>query len=349
MLRYSIFLAASSLCFGSELITPTGVQIPGGSILPYSLEEGVKVFHLKAEHVKKEIFNIDKNDLNTAVQAFNQSLGINNQLAFRSQIVKGYGYNGDIPGPAIIVQEGDRVKIIVENDLPVPTSLHFVGLITPYHDRSDNNTPILPGTQGIYEFQILQPQGTYLYESDYQPMIQLGMGLSGLFIVLPKEGKIASHDFGFNMQEWDLSENGTVRPLSTNCTWFTMNGYTAPNIPILKVHEGDEVCLRFANTSGSSDSPITLHGFAFKIIGTEGGPKTQSDPVAIVIVSPGTTRTVSFQANQKGLWRLYCSIYQKTVNNLGAYVNEQNINAIPVGGMFTYVEVTEKPPLADPD
>jgi len=216
-----------------------------------------------------------------------------------------------------------------------------MGMNLPY----DQESIVKPGEKKVYSFKVSQPAGTYLYESGYQTQIQLGMGLSGLFIVEPKQKETIDHDFGFVLQEWDLSENGDVRPLSINCNWFTMNGYTAPNIPVLKVSEGSVVRLRFANTSGVSDSPMVLHGFAFRITGTEGGPVdpiSSGNYVAVVVVHPGTTRTVEFLASQPGLWKLSCSIPQKTVNNLNRYTNEQNLNAISVGGLFTYVEVLGK-------
>jgi FtsP/CotA-like multicopper oxidase with cupredoxin domain len=323
------------------------IEIPGGSVLPYKIEGKNKVFHLVVSAAVQEIFNIDHNEINQVVQAFNQSSEITDQLSYRSQVVKGYGYNGTIPGPAIVVTQGDYVKIVVENKLPISTSIHFLGLGLPYNDDGIKKTFIKPGETETYEFQITQPQGTYVYESGYHSAIQLGMGLSGLFIVLPKDGDDIDRDFGFILQEWDISQDGDVRPLSTDCTWFTMNGHTAPNIPILKVSQGDRVRLRFANTSGISDSPMVLHGFAFNITGTEGGPveKNSNNLVAIVVISPGTTRTVEFVAHQTGLWRLACSIYQKTVNNLSDYVSRHDMTAISLGGMVTFVEVLPKTPV----
>lgn len=340
MFRFYLFFLCS-IFFGTLVAE---VVIPGGSLLPYTMEGNTKVFHLVVSPVIQEIFNIDHNEINEVVQAFNQSSEVNDQLSYRSQVVKGYGYNGQIPGPAIVVNEGDQVKIVVENKLPVATSIHFLGLRLSYHNDGTEKPAIKPGGTHTYEFQVTQPHGTYVYESGYHSALQLGMGLSGLFIVLPNEPDHVDRDFGFVLQEWDISQDGDVKPLSTNCNWFTMNGHTAPNIPILKVTQGDRVRLRFANTSGVSDSPMVLHGFAFQITGTEGGPKesSSSNLVAIVVISPGTTRTVEFVANQPGLWRLACSIYQKTINNLSDYVSRHDMTTISLGGMFTYVEVLPK-------
>src|SRR4030067_2454516 len=45
--------------------------------------------------------------------------------------VNAWTYNGQIPGPEIRVKEGERVKIIFQNELPVPTTIHWHGLIVP--------------------------------------------------------------------------------------------------------------------------------------------------------------------------------------------------------------------------
>ena len=39
-----------------------------------------------------------------------------------------YVYNGRVPGPTMIVREGDRVIVHFRNDLPVPTTVHWHGL-----------------------------------------------------------------------------------------------------------------------------------------------------------------------------------------------------------------------------
>ena len=48
--------------------------------------------------------------------------------AVRREFLPGYemnvwGYNGFMPGPTIEVTQGDRVRIVVTNDLPEPTSV----------------------------------------------------------------------------------------------------------------------------------------------------------------------------------------------------------------------------------
>src|SRR5262249_45462688 len=81
------------------------VVTPNGTTLPFTLENGVKVFPLVAEPVKREFAP--------------------------GMIVNTWGYNGQCPGPTIEAVEGDRVRIFVTNKLPERTSVHWHGVLLP--------------------------------------------------------------------------------------------------------------------------------------------------------------------------------------------------------------------------
>src|SRR5690242_4362259 len=68
------------------------MRTPDVADLPFELDGAVKVFKLVAEPVKRKI------------------------APFKT--VEAWGYNGSLPGPTIQVQQGERVRIILENKLP---------------------------------------------------------------------------------------------------------------------------------------------------------------------------------------------------------------------------------------
>ena len=78
---------------------PPRVQTPDIAELPFSMDGGVKVFHLVAEPVKQQLTPNKTVDL--------------------------WGFNGSAPGPTIQVTQGDRVRLIVDNHLPEPMSIIF--------------------------------------------------------------------------------------------------------------------------------------------------------------------------------------------------------------------------------
>ena len=131
-------LSAKALTAASP---PVSVESPDLDDLPFKLDNGVKVFHLIAEPVKRQIVPFKTIDV--------------------------WGYNGSAPGPTIQVNQGDRVRIIFDNHLPEPTSMHWHGLEVPIAmdgvpDISQE--PVPPGGRFVYEFTLHQ-EGTFFYHS----------------------------------------------------------------------------------------------------------------------------------------------------------------------------------------
>jgi FtsP/CotA-like multicopper oxidase with cupredoxin domain len=106
-----------------------------------------------------------------------------------------WGYNGQLPGPLFRVKEGARVRIRVENALPVPTSIHWHGFHqhgTPTMDGVEgvSREPIPPGASFVYDFNA-EPAGTHWYHSHVG--VQYGNGLFGPFVI-EEASPIASYD-----------------------------------------------------------------------------------------------------------------------------------------------------------
>jgi CopA family copper-resistance protein len=82
-------------------------------------------------------------------------------------VKKGIGYNGASPGPVLRFKEGEDVTINVTNNLKVPTSIHWHGLILPFEMDGVPGISfkgIAPGTTFTYKFPVTQ-NGTYWFHS----------------------------------------------------------------------------------------------------------------------------------------------------------------------------------------
>ena len=71
-------------------------------------------------------------------------------------IVKAWTYNGVVPAPEISVDVGDKVQIVLTNNLPTATSIHYHGVRVP--NAMDGVPPytqdsIAPGAVYTYEFE----------------------------------------------------------------------------------------------------------------------------------------------------------------------------------------------------
>ncbi|HHT9115982.1 MAG TPA: multicopper oxidase domain-containing protein, partial [Candidatus Wunengus californicus] len=173
-----------------------------------------------------------------------------------------------------------------------------------------NQPQIKPGETYVYEFTLRQ-HGTQMYHPHADEMVQMAMGMEGFFIIHPKEPEQPriDRDFCIFLQEWFV-EPGTSTPnpnIMTDFNLFTFNSRVFPGTAPLVARLRDRVRIRVANLSMDSH-PIHLHGYSFKITGTDGGwiPATGQWPETTVNVPPGTTRDIQFVANAPGDWALHC-------------------------------------------
>ena len=100
-------------------------------------------------------------------------------------------YSLKLPSPAIRVEQGDVVKITLENTHYMPHTLHLHGADHGFIDNTGEGNdgvpltselPILPGQSRTYT---LTPRkaGTMFYHCHVQPHVHVQMGLQGLFII----------------------------------------------------------------------------------------------------------------------------------------------------------------------
>ncbi|MGV3493506.1 MAG: multicopper oxidase family protein [Ramlibacter sp.] len=271
-----------------------------GWSLPWRMNAGVKEFHLVAEPVEREL-----------------APGMTARL---------WGYNGQSPGPTIEVVEGDRVRIFVTNKLPEHTAVHWhgqrlpngmdgVGGITQPH--------IPPGKTFVYEFEARRP-GTFMYHPHADEMVQMAMGMMGLWITHPKGThpliERVDRDFCFLLAAYDIDPGSAVPRVNTMTDFnlWTFNTRVFPGIASLPVRRGDKVRLRVGNLT-MTNHPIHVHGHEFAVTGTDGGPVPRGArwPEVTVDVAVGQMRQMEFVADEEGDWALHCHKSHHTMNAMG--------------------------------
>lgn len=136
-------------------------------------------------------------------------------------------YDGNAPGPQIRVTEGDKVRITLQNNLSVPTSIHWHGYPVP--NAMDGipgvtQNAVKPGESFTYEFTATTP-GTYWYHSHEQSSVQEDKGLYGTFVVLPKNPSVQyDKDVTLVFDEWMTSMDPTEMEMSSSTGMAGMSG-----------------------------------------------------------------------------------------------------------------------------
>lgn len=279
----------------------TPVIMPDTPTLPFELDNGVKVFRLSAERVQREF-----------------APGV---------IVNCWGYNGQSPGPMIEAIEGDRIRLLVTNNLPegIHTTIHWHGILLPNGmDGVGGLTQkhIRNGETFKYEYTLRQ-HGTYMYHPHFDEMFQMGLGMMGMFIVHPRDSAVrrVDRDFAILLNEW-LVKPGSATPdptEMTNFNLFTFNGRMFPGTSSLVARLGEKVRIRIGNLSMSNSHPIHLHGYSFNVTGTDGGPIRESAqwPEVTVNVPTGAARDIEFIADAEGDWAFHCHKVHHLMNGMG--------------------------------
>ena len=153
-------------------------------------------------------------------------------------------YGGRLPGPPLVLREGETLRLRFRNRLPEPTNLHFHGLRIPPTGRADNIfLEIPPGEDFTYEWTVPAGEaGTYWYHPHLHGLIatQMWQGLSGGIVIrgpLEEESELALYDdrlvvlrdLGLvdgapaphRVRDWHAGKEGP---------WLLANGRIAPDL-----------------------------------------------------------------------------------------------------------------------
>jgi multicopper oxidase len=122
---------------------------------------------------------------------------------------KAWTYNGQPIGPELRVTEGEIIRVMLTNNLPDPTTIHWHGVPVPNAMDGTPDTPlppIQPGETFTYEF-VAQPSGTYWYHPHVG--YQLDQGLVGPLIIKPKrEPGVYDRDYTLVLDDWVAVDGG---------------------------------------------------------------------------------------------------------------------------------------------
>ena len=209
--------------------------------------------------------------------------------------VEAYAYNGMVPGPALRPELGDHIKIILNNELDEPTTLHLHGMTVP--NEMDgvpgiNQDAVMPGESFTYDF-VVKNTGTNMYHSHFNATAQVPGGLLGALVVPdPKDPKV---DIDYDM----IVNDGPMG--------FTINGKGFPATEPIVASKGDVVRIRYMN-EGLQIHPMHLHGMPQKVIALDGHLLDNPYYQDTIMVAPGQRVDVLVDASEVGAWAFHCHI-----------------------------------------
>ena len=220
--------------------------------------------------------------------------------------IEAWTFNGRVPGPELIVREGDLVEVeLINRDIEAGVTVHWHGVDVP---NAEDGVPgvtqnaVMPGESHTYRF-VVNEKGSRWYHSHQTASVQVARGLFGAFIILPKEdrsgaagsavggngpavtGGSGGEGFdgtGFSGRGVSGSRNGADITVFSH-DWETPDGIrTALHLDGADerriIPPGTEVRLRLMNSS-SLTKIFSLQGTPFRVSAIDGWDIHKPEPV----------------------------------------------------------------------
>lgn len=250
-----------------------------------------------------------------------------------------------LPGPVLIVNQGDLVTVNLTNNLPEPTGLLFQGQSLP----PDTVGAAPGGPPKSYTFTASAP-GTYLYEASLLPNAQhhVAMGLYGALVVRPSAGPSQAYgDAATSFDDEALVVLGEIDPLlnagpagfdmrNFAPRYFLINGKAHPSTNEIPAVAGQKILLRYVN-AGIQHHSMALLGLRQTVIAYDGSLLPNFHDIVAETVAPGQTldaiATVPASAVTGSKFALY-----------DANLKLNNSSSAGIGGMLTFLTLAGTPP-----
>jgi Putative multicopper oxidases len=294
--------------YGPEFTALGGNPLLGPPVLkPEVGADGTKLFHLVAKVVQWEISPGNK--------------------------VSAYTYNGMVPAPTIMVNQGDKVVVEVKNELPQSTAVHFHGIDTPVGMDGVpfvTQDPVLPGKTFTYRFTATNRPQVGMYHSHYHAEHQIADGEAGAFIVgsTPIPASVAANYP--TATQFPAANTPYVMMLNdSGSIGLALNGKAFPGTAPLVTPVDHWIEIDYLN-EGQQFHPMHLHGMEQLVIAKDGEPLTSPYLADTVGVGPGERYTVLVKPDKSkldtlkqtafapfGVWAFHCHIIAHAESNNG--------------------------------
>jgi FtsP/CotA-like multicopper oxidase with cupredoxin domain len=226
-----------------------------------------------------------------------------------------WSYNGTVPGPELRFKQGERLRIEVENALPVDTTVHWHGVRLP-------NT--MDGVPGVTQPPITAKGGRFAYEFDlvdagtfwYHPHLgspeQVARGLYGALIVEERDPPAVERDLVWVLSDWRLDREARIVENFGNAMDSSHAGRIGNTVTVngairesFAVRAGERIRLRLINASNARIYALAFEGHEPWIIALDGqpvaphwegrivlGPGMRADLILDCAATPGSSHRV---------------------------------------------------------
>jgi len=203
------------------------------------------------------------------------------------------GVNGNILGPTLIMQKGDSVNIVVNNQLADTTTIHWHGMHVSAVNDGGPHTTIAPGASWHPAFTVMDRAGVYWYHPHLHTKTNkhVSLGIAGMIIVkdedeaalnLPRNYGV--DDFPLVIQTKDFDNNEQIVVPSNSDDVLMVNATLDPYLDV------PAQVVRFRLLNGASQRVFKIglsNNAAFYQIGSDGGLLSEPLELTRLQLAPG--------------------------------------------------------------
>ncbi len=207
--------------------------------------------------------------------------------------VRGWTFNGQVPGPTIEANAGDTVVARLTNRLTEPTPIHWHGirLVPPMDGTEFTQRPVAPGETFEYRYTV-PDAGTFWYHPHTNETEQLERGLYGALIVRGPGEPQADRERVLVLDDLRLNWRGQIARFGG---WLERHNGREGKIPILNGRADTVVEMaaglverwRLINSASARYMQISVGRRPFRLIGTDGGLLEAPVEMSDILLAPG--------------------------------------------------------------
>jgi FtsP/CotA-like multicopper oxidase with cupredoxin domain len=237
------------------------------------------------------------------------------------KVVDAWTYNGMVPGPRMHVDVGDRVEIVLHNELPMATDVHIHGVNLP--NSMDGVAPITqdlvqPGESFTYAFTT-QEVAVAMYHAHHHGQMQMPNGLLGTLFVgdvpLPAGRTVGGTAVPAGLR---VAQEIPMVVNDSGVIGYSLNGKSFPATAPISAKAGDWVLIHYFNEGGQIH-PMHLHQFDQIVVAKDGFALDNPYLADTVNIAPGERYSVLVQLDEPGTWVWHCHILGHVESETGMF------------------------------
>jgi len=208
----------------------------------------------------------------------------------------GYGYNGEIPGPLLVAEQGSVVHIRYRNRIDWPSTVHWHGVrLENRFDGAEGITQEAVPPGGDFDYTVRLPDaGLYWYHPHHRDDILRDLGLYGNILVTPPRAELppVNREEVLLLDDMDVADEGPV-PYGFERATHALMGRVGNVMLVngrsdwaLDVSRGEVVRFLLTNGSNARTMNVSFGDARIKLLGSDLGGFEREEWVESVVIAP---------------------------------------------------------------